>query len=420
MKKIFSIFVAFLLMQNIAIAQEKLNLEQFVNSAVNNSHKLQNAQTDVKMAEIDIKSAKAAYFPQVNANANAVLGLKNFLDAIPPLINKDVNSFYLASVSAMQPVYLGGKIKVSNDLTKMQKEVNEIIVKQSKDSIIYNTTVKFWNLAALYEQMEVININERLIDSVLKQQADLVAAGLIVRNDMTSMQIQKNKLNLLRTKLSNGQKLALLDLCMYTGIAYDENLALDYNIDQVQMTEVQAIELSQNTTLSLLQKNIQAQELLIKEKQSALLPNVLVGVNAAYFGTFNNVIDARFMPVVMGMVTVPISGWWSGDKHKVEKQKLEVLKAQNKYEEVKDLLETGVYQAKTEVTNAKEEITMVQNNTKLAEDNLNFYKDNYKEGLITVTELLNAQTMLQEMQNELIKAKINYIIAAYKYENFAK
>lgn len=420
MKKIFSIFAAVLLMQNIAIAQQKLTLDAFITSAYTNSEKLQNAQIDVQMATIDQKSAKAAYFPQVNANGAAIVGLKNFIDAIPPLLNKDVNSFYMASVSAMQPVYLGGKIKISNDLTKMQKEVNEILVRQSKDSIAYNTTVKFWNLAGLYEQMEVININERLIDSVLKQQADLVAAGLIVRNDMTSMQIQKNKLNLLRTKLTNGQKLALLDLCMYTGIMYDENLSLDYTIDQIQMTETQNIELSQNTTITLLQQNIKAQELLIKEKKSGLLPNVLVGMNATYFGTFNNVIDARFMPIAMGMVTVPISGWWSGDKHKVDKQKLEVVKAQNQLKEVKELLETGAFQAKTEVINAKEEIKMVETNLTLATNNLEYYRDNYKEGLITVTELLNAQTMLQETQNELVKAKINYIINVFKYENFAK
>jgi len=56
----------------------------------------------------------------------------------------------------------------------------------------------------------------------------------------------------------------------------------------------------------------------------------------------------------------------------------------------------------------------------LAEDNYNLALMNYRAGVATMTELLEAEALLLQAQNNLTDARINYRTALRKYNDYTK
>ena len=63
-----------------------------------------------------------------------------------------------------------------------------------------------------------------------------------------------------------------------------------------------------------------------------------------------------------------------------------------------------------DLTNAHKQYLLSEESKAQAEENYKVNDDSYKNGLINVSDLLEAQALLQQTQDQLIDAKANYIV----------
>ncbi|WP_164974090.1 TolC family protein [Filimonas effusa] len=400
--------------------QKTISLSESKKAALAYSKAIKNGALGIESAQADVLAAKSAYYPSVQVVGVGAQGFKDFISPIPPLLTQGIDNFYFTGAQAMEPVYAGGKVRTSNELAALQLEASRVRAQQSTDSVLLLTEQKYWNLINLQEQYKVIIANEHLLDTVLKQQNDLLASGLIARNDQLKVKVQRSKLLLNKSKLENGRKLALLDFCFYTGMPYDSLLIMEdtLNASQLMLPDPAGpdLTLSANTNYSLMKMQVSGEKLQTKLTKGDYMPTVSVGVNAAVAGSVGNGIGSKFMPLALGTVSVPISDWWGKGKQKLKQRALSEQAVVNRFEDVENQLKVGITKSWYDVSDATKQIAFAIENLAQATENLKVSQDNYASGLSSITELMDAQALYQEASSELVTALAGYRNKAAAYQ----
>ncbi|MFC6860354.1 TolC family protein [Zunongwangia atlantica] len=393
-------------------AQEtKITLKEAKNAALRYSHDIKNGNLKIEEANAQRKEAIAHYFPNIEALGGAIYAFNNIIDPIAMLGIPEIDNVYLASATASEVVFAGGSVRNSNKLAEIQVEANKIRAEQSIDSVILTTENKYWQLVQLQEQQKVVKASKAYLNELLKQQQDLLDAGLIAKNQLLQVKVNRSKVLLNESKLSNLRKLALLDLALYTGLNYDTTAVAVDTLHEVIPPELKyehTTNVSANSNYRLLDEQIQASKLQTKLAKAEMLPQVSVGVNAVKYGTFSTGLDSDIQPMAFGLVRIPISAWWGAEKQKVKQQEIKEEIAVNQLKKVQDQITIGIMQSWYDLQNAYKQIEFAEENLTYAEENLEVHRDNYNSGLNNLSDLLDAQRLEQEAKTELVNAFANY------------
>ena len=395
-------------------AQEKnIKLEDLKKSALEYSNTIKNGVLRAEKAEFARQEAYSKYFPEIEASGFALYGFNDLVPPIPQTLPNGIDNIYSLGATATQAIYAGGKIRLANKLAQIQLESRELATEEAIDSVILTTETKFWQLIALQEQQKTINASKIYLANLLKQQQDLLDAGLIAKNQLLQVKVEKSSLLLKENELSNKRKIALLDLAVYTGIAYDTSLvALNKSDLQVIAPSLKyknpELDLLNNNRYRLLEKQVNASQLKVENKQADLLPQFAVGINASTFDSFNYDFNIGVQPIAFATLSIPISAWWGGEKKQLLQSKIDIEIAENKFNDGKDQLTLSIMKSWYDLQNAYKQIQFAEDKLIYAEENLKTQRDNYDSGLNNLTDLLDAQKTKQEADSDFISAFANY------------
>lgn len=421
MKSLFVIILNVLCFASFA-QQHAITLEQSKKSALAYSNAIKNGELKINSSQADVAAAKSDYLPSVSATGVGLYGFKDFIGAYPPLLEKGINNFYLLGATGTEAIYAGGKIRTGNKLATLQLQISQILARQSVDSVLLATEQKYWNIVNLQEQNKTLAANEVFLNSILKQQQDMLASGLIARNDMLKVKVQRSQLLLNESKLANGRRLAVLDFCLYTGLPYDPLLVMRDTLNTKQPLALPEISpdtsLTNNNNYQLLNKNVEGERLQSTLTKGDYLPSLSVGLSASQVGVINGGIGSSFIPAALATVNIPISnGLWGRGHQKLKQRRISENIAQNNLKDGQNQLKVGVMKNWYDLKDGLTEISFAKENLLQATENLKVNQDNYKAGLASISDLLDAQAAYQQALSDLTNAYAGYQSkkAAYYY-----
>lgn len=406
-----------------ASAQEHtMSLQESKKAALAYSYALKNGELRITSAKADLAAAKSDYLPSVSATGLGLFGFRDLIPAIPDVIPKGINNFYLLGVTGTQTLYAGGKIKTGNQLAALQLEVNQIRKKQSVDSVLLLTEQKYWNLVNIQEQQKTVLVNEKLLNSVLNMQKDMLASGLIARNDLLEVKVQLSQLLVNKNKLKNGRRVALLDFSVYTGIGFDSLLVMQDTLNQNSIPVLPALQpdtsLALNSNYQLLTKRLNGEMLQTRLTQGDNLPSVALGLSAAQVGSVGSSLGSNFTPSSFLTLSVPISnGLWGRGKQNISRRRINEEIARNDYRDGQNQLRVGILRYWYDMQDQLTQISYAKDNLEQATENLKVNQDNYKAGLATISEVLDAQAAYQQASGTVATAFADFHIrvAIYNY-----
>jgi outer membrane protein TolC len=122
--------------------------------------------------------------------------------------------------------------------------------------------------------------------------------------------------------------------------------------------------------------------------------------------------------IALATVTIPISDWWGGS-HAIKRKKLEYQTAQNTRQENADLLSLQMKQIGNELNEAYQQVLLAKKSIASAEENLKISQDNFNAGVTILSDLLDAQNLLQQSNDQYTEAVKGYYLkfAEYKQVN---
>ncbi|XVJ66385.1 MAG: TolC family protein [Lacibacter sp.] len=442
MNKIIIIGIA-LIFSVTGYSQTILSLQQSKNLAIKNNMAIKNSILEINAAQETKKNAFTNYFPKVSGTAFGMYAIDPLLkmdlkggnlpvyDGNPANLPNATQFAYfpdasigilkkmgLGLLNVTQPVYAGGKIKTGNKLAALNIEVKEKQQKLAENEVLLKTEQQYWQLVTLQEKKKTLNKYEDLLRAIAKQVNDAFKAGLIIKNDVLKVQLKQSELQINKIKLQNGKKLALMQFCQTIGIDYDSTLTLQ---DDLQVIEnpytfyvVSDSVLKNRTEYRLLEQSVEAARLQTEMKKGDYLPQVAVGVAGYYNNSLTRDVNATTNGLAYATVSIPISDWWGG-KHAIKEQKIKEQITKNTFEDRKGLLKLQMEKAWTDVTEAYQQIMIMEQTTNQADENLKVNRDSYNNGIVTISDLLEALALQTETADKLTEAKTNYKLAITVY-----
>ncbi|MDD4848894.1 MAG: TolC family protein [Bacteroidales bacterium] len=423
------------------------SLDDCKKMALENNVMLKNADLEVQAAEQTKKAAFTKYFPTVSAMGAGFTSNNNFVDVDVsdvdisvefdnPRINQILQALYsqfgqylpnvdvnmqmidkglVGSITAIQPIFAGGRIVNGNKLAQVGVEAAQYQSSIKQNEILLKTEKSYWQVILLQEKMKTVNMLNIMLDTLYRDVSSYYEAGFITQNDVLKVKLKQNELSSNKLKLENGIKLAKMALCQQIGVPFDENIELTETVDASDdpnnfHTDHHAV-LGNRNEAKLLNLNVQAETLKKNMVIGTCLPSVGVGAGLLY----NNIMGKdKGNAVLFGTVSVPITAWWEG-AHNVKKQQIKQQIAENTQQEVNELLLLQMQQAWDEVEAAYRQIAITEEAIRQSEENVRLSNDYYHAGLNSLSELLEAQTLLQQSHNQYSDATIEYKIKLTYY-----
>jgi outer membrane protein TolC len=418
MKKIiFFIPMIMFLCFNQIFAQRVLTLDDSKQLALQNNAKSKNSKLEIEAAHQIRKSALTNYFPSVSAGGlvwsaqNNIMEVETQSGAMGFLKNGTVGF-----INVVQPVFAGGRIINGNKLASLGEEVSEYKDKLAQYEILLKTEEQYWQIVSLEEKQKTIDKYNELLNRLLAQVQDAFNSGLVMKNDVLKVKLKLGEVLLNKSKLENGRKLAAMAFCQYIGVPYDSALILKdelkiYEIPQSYFVDKDEA-LKKRTEYRLLEKSVEAEKLQTSMKLGEYLPQAGIGVSGLYL-KFDEA-NERTLGMVFGTVSVPISGWWGGS-HELQERSIKEEITENNFKSNSELLVLQIEKAWQDLTDAYKQYLLSDESKAQAEENFKVNDDSYKNGLTTISDLLEAQALLQQAQDQLTDSKANYIVKETTY-----
>ena len=142
------------------------------------------------------------------------------------------------------------------------------------------------------------------------------------------------------------------------------------------------------------------------------LPSLLVGGSTSYHTILEN---SKPNAMVFAVLQVPITDWHK-TSFKLKKHDLEAEMAENTRRDLTEKMEMQTNQAWFNLEQSWLRITMAQTALSDAEANLKVTQDYYDAGLVALSDVLEAQTLLKQSRDELTDSRVEYRINLVNYQ----
>jgi outer membrane protein TolC len=143
-----------------------------------------------------------------------------------------------------------------------------------------------------------------------------------------------------------------------------------------------------------------------------MLPILAVGATASYSKFTTSDWNKR----VMGFVTVqvPLSSLWS-ERHEYKRKKIEEQKSLDFRQDKREMISLQIQDAYDNLVSTYKQTQVAQKSIARADENVRINREHYREGLTTMTALLDAQRQQQQAMSQYNSAVSEYLQAKTKY-----
>jgi outer membrane protein TolC len=322
----------------------------------------------------------------------------------------------LGLVTATQPVFAGRRIVTGNKLANLGIEVNQIQLASNEDEVAIETERQYWQIVELTGKMKTLENYIQLVDTLHKEVKDVYNAGIINRNDLLKVELKQNELKMNRVKLSNGIILAKMAFCQYIGVLYHPEISFADDFGTLESPLLKYTDHQQTlpgrAEYKLLKKSTEAEKLQTTMLKGEYMPQFGVGAGAIYMDVMDD--KSTTTGMIYSSIKIPISGWWEAS-HKLKERQFKEEQNQNMVADVSEKLLLQMQQAWNALDEAYQQVQLSEVSIKQAEENLKVSHDNFKAGMVTVSDLLEAQALLQSSIDNLTSSRSSYQVAMAKY-----
>lgn len=439
MKRYFLILVlTFLTLGMTAQDADVLTLDSCFALAKANNAQFKTNQIEIQKAQEVKQQVYTKFFPQVDARYFAYYAVNpiiqygvddihdefgEILKAIIEYLNNNVGldlpeeidllqKGHSISATAIQPVYAGGRVRAGNKLAQLGVEAAELKAQVSERDVLESIESTYYLIVGLQAKVATLESALNLIDSLDRVADVALKAGLVTKNDQLRVALERNKYKALQMQLNNGIVLASQLLCQEIGIEYpEEGLKLDDDMHHSNLfVEEEGFE---RPELRLLQMQIDAEVFQKKLTRGEALPQVGVGAMVQY----GNVIKSyKGNAIFFAAVQIPILQWWE-TSHKIKEHNLKIEQYEIMQQDLTEKMSLQEKQAFNQMSEAMALMKSDESALEMAQENYRVAELNYRAGITTITDVLEANALLLQAQNAITDRQITYVTARRRYHD---
>ena len=426
-----------------ARAQRVLTLDSCRSLAKEHSRTLQQKDEEIKAAHAKKQQVMTNFFPQVAARGvylhmqkelhlidwDKPLGHLNFLipERLRHLGTVDLRNLWVGNVTAIQPLFLGGKIISGYKMASLAERLQGELRQTAETEVETKLDETYWQVVSLCSKERLLNQLVRLLEQTVKDVDASIDAGVATKADGLSVRTKLSEAEVKRSQVVNGLELSRMLLADLCGLSEDEpfTLAEEGHLQELLLSTQTAPIARDEDTEAAIERRSEIRSLRLVDSiyskrvnmESASLFPKLYGV-ASYSTTNPNSFQGQKKEFggqyYLGlMLEVPISDLFSGT-FKRRQAKAEHRVKQLELAEARSKINLQIKQALRTADDARRAYTTALSAVKMAEENMRYAKAGYDEGVIPLLNYTMAQTAWMSAQDSLIDAQIRVLLTESK------
>ncbi|MGI6313342.1 MAG: TolC family protein [Candidatus Cryptobacteroides sp.] len=411
-------------------AQKPFSLKECLDYAVEHNDKLQKDKLSMESAIQSKREIVGALLPQINAfsglNYNiqkTTIAMPNFVNSMMPAAMQDPNApkYMTVTMGMDYGANWGGSIsqQIVNfslfnalNIADLSGEMTEIGAKINTEDVIAQTAGLYYSIQVLTYAVELFDESIALMDRTLQMLEVNKASGLMRPVDVKQLSV--NKINLETEKLSMIQAIDIQKnlLKLQMGFPMDEKIELPpINIknmeEEILTNALTAFDMSSQLSFKMFKSRQKMLDLQYKAAVYGTLPMLSLSANYAmnYMGDdFKGETFHKFPVSAISLnLRVPIFTGLSKTAG-IKKAQIERQKSLRDERSLSQSLAMAYGNALMSLEQSRKIMDSQKRNKEMAQEVFDVIENNYKEGISSLSDLLNANSAL-------IRSQMNYVNA---------
>ena len=403
-------------------AQEVLTLEQCLKTGIENNLSLETKRNDILKGKHTLSENRAKLLPQITATAS-------FNDNFNPPVSVTDGSAYgnpynvthtlqynaSAGLQLQMPLY-NQTVYTALSIARTMDEINGLSYEKAREDLMMQIAQMYYLGQSTSEQIAIVKENIRRLEELRDITTAFFDNGMAMEVDVKRVNIN---LENLQVQYDNAvsmltQQLNLLKYVM--DYPAEKEIALT-PVDTEHITPVALSGLSENLSeLQLLRQQGTLAEKQQKMISQGYLPSLSLTGNFMYSaftdkaknwfhsGPSNHWYNSSGIGLTL---RIPVFDGFD-KRSKLRKARIDTENVRLTYENTRKNLQTQYLNATNELMNSQRNFTKQKDNYLLAEDVYEVTSDRYREGIASMTEVLQDEMRMSEAQNNYVNAHYNY------------
>ena len=429
-----------------------LDLKQATRMALENNHELAAASYKVDEANSGVRIAQTNFLPRINAQAIYTrLDEVPYLDAsafgsiFEPLqapFEDLVNNGYLdpstlsglsgadgpgkiivgdddnytMNLSLEQPLFTGFALTNNLKIANYQKKNSELSLQRSEEQVWLSATLAYWGLIRANEFVKVTEESIAQLDSHVEDLKNLLQAGIIIENDLLRAKLALSNAQLQNVRASNGVRLANTALCNV--LAIDQSTVIEpteiATIDDTALSPLNDLSsqaIGSRPDYIAFGNNIKILDRVKAIRKAEYLPKLALVANYDWKRPNREYEQEFYRSWNINLVATLSIFNWGQRHHEVQKVKAQKRQLTELHEQLADYVRFEVRQAYQLVEESRQEVSIAEQAVAQAKENFRVTSANYEAGVLTNSDLLDAQTGLTQARIALVQANTQHMSA---------
>ncbi len=443
-KRITSVFILSLATISFSYAQVSIPqaLKRPIELALERSADIQNKELEIEKTEIERKKVVGKFIPRVEATG-AYAYLDNNITIDVPAVNLPITGYELfaenavlknkanvlhGGITAKSVLFSGMQITNGAKALEQKAKGEAFLLESDKDEIIIDVINSF-------DMLHYIVVSENLIEDSRKRLLNekervnkAIENGLAIPFDREKIKLAELELESKQTQLEGSKQLLLEKIQYLTGLNQSEINQISYSAETLILPG--SLNTSDKQELEALQAFKKASEFLVKKEKGTYLPQAALFAGVSYSSLFNgttnlelnnlpgalpspqlNLNELTIAPNFMAGVVLKWDLFAGMERNRtVQQANISVKQMDNKLEDSKNKLDLLLQQKLVNYNTMIKEVQLADQKQMVASITLSLATRQYNEGLISISQRLEAE-------NDYVKAhqnKIEHLIAQRK------
>ncbi|MFC1857617.1 TolC family protein [Thermodesulfobacteriota bacterium] len=410
-----------------------LTLSEAIHTALTNNPGVKAAQYDVEASESQIRQAESGYFPQIyfseafNRTTNPMwtFGTKLNQSAITlqdfnpvKLNNPDAISNFATDFYVDWSIYEGGKTRLSVNQARETHEGMALNLQRTRQNIVAKTATAYIGLLLAHKNVSVVRQALETAQAHLKMVRSRYESGFVVKSDLLRAQVRIAELDQKLLQAESRVEVAQAHLNAIMGMSDEATPKLITPFEEGEPLKGSLEDWIQTAMTNrpdfrhlVLQESIARDE--IAKSKAGHFPSLnLVGNYQINSENFSETADNYTLGAVLKL------NLYSG--HRISAKTVEARAFLQKIKSVQKNMELGIrVQTKQAFLLAQSEwkqIQVTQTTVEHAQEGLRIVSNRYKNGLLTIVSLMDADVSHHQAQTRHFQSLHDYRVAKINLE----
>lgn len=405
-----------------------LTLSEAIATSLAKNPQIAASRSGVNAAAAKITEARSGFFPRVNlsesfqrtTNPMWAFGTKLNQESItqqdfdPARLNNPspINN-YASAITLSWPLFDGGQTWFGTSQAKLAYQAEQMALERTRQEVIGRTVKAYLGLVLAQENVTITNQALATARAHLKMIENRYKKGLVVKSDVLRTQVHIAELEQDRVEATSGVSVARAALCAVMGISMGQPLepvtpmpktsVADKKLDAWVKTA-----LAKRPDLKQLDFQEQVTRDQIKKSRAANLPSVNLNGSYEYNSErFDNNADNY---TIGADITLNL---FSGFKYSSQTRQALFRHQQvlDQKRAVQQQIRLQVEQAYYDICSAEKRIDAAKTSVDQAEEAMRIIQNRYKNGLVSIVSLLDAELAVYRARNNYNRALYDHTMA---------